>query len=99
VVSYPKISWDETYARGADRMTLPVGIMVGLSSDAKSVAAALSAYLAATGTRSIKAVLESGTYTAFDVLTVMSAEVDVVDVGAVSYVRANFELDIYGTGA
>jgi hypothetical protein len=99
IVNFPSVQFDATYHRGGDRLTLPVSIVVGLSSDAKSVWTALSAYMAGSGTRSIKAVLEGGTYTSFDSLTVVSAEVDVVAIGEINYVRANFSLDIMGSGA
>jgi hypothetical protein len=99
IVNFPKVDYGQTYRRGADGYTLPVAIVVGLSSDAKSAATKLSAYMDSAGASSVKAVVEAGTYTAFDSVTVTSAEVDTVNIGGVDYLRANFELDILGTGA
>jgi len=99
VVSYPETyTFDETYGRGSDRMTLPVVLVVGRVSD-RSARDELGAYCNGTGARSVKAVLQSGTYTAFDSLRVVSIDFDVVSIAGVDYLAALFDLDIFGPGS
>jgi len=99
VLSYPDdYEYDSTYARGMDRMTLPVVLVVGKASE-RTARDRLAAYVNGSGTSSVKAVLESGAYTAFDVVVVKSAEFDVVRIADVDYLAAVFDLDIAGRGA
>lgn len=99
VVSYPDTyTYDETYGRGSDRLSLPVVVVVGKVSD-RSARDQIGAYVDGSGARSVKAVLESGTYTAFDELRVVSVEFDVVTIGGTDYMAALFTLDILGSGS
>jgi len=99
IVTYPTaLAFDETYGRGSDRLTLPVVVMVGKASD-RAARDQLGAYCNGSGPRSVKAVLESGTYTAFDSLRVTGVEFDVYQIGAVDYLTAIFSLDITGHGS
>lgn len=99
VVSYPEsIKFDETYGRGMDRMTLPVVLVVGKVSD-RTARDRLGAYCDGSGASSIKAVLESGTYAAFDTVRVTGVEFDTVSIAATEYVAALFDLDIAGHGS
>jgi len=83
VVSYPDtVTFDETYARGMDRMSLPVVVVVGRPTD-RSTRDLLAAYCNGSGASSIKAVVESGTYSAFDVVRVEGIDFDVVTIGGV----------------
>lgn len=99
VVSYPD-SFDPhgTYNRGMARMKLPVVVVVGKVSD-RSARDRLSAYAAVDGAESIVRVLDSGTYTAFDVVTVTGIEFDVVRIGGTDYIAAVLDLDIVGRGS
>lgn len=98
VVSYPDdYTFDATYGRGTDRMTLPVVVVVGKPSD-RSTVERLGAYADGSGARSVKAVVEAGTHTAFDTVRVMSIEFDVVTIGGQDYMAALFDLDIVGEG-
>lgn len=99
IVSYPgTYTYDETYGRGMDRMTLPVVVVVGKVSQ-RSARDALGAYVDGSGASSVKAVLESGTYTELDSLRVMSVEFDVVTIAGTDYVAALFDVDIAGSGS
>lgn len=99
VVGYPsRYDYDETYGRGMDRMTLPVVVLVGRPTD-RSTRDAMAQYVNGSGSASIKAVLESGTYTALHTLRVMSADFDVYQLGGTDYLAAIFELDIAGQGS
>jgi len=98
VVLYPeRIAFDETYQRGMDRITLPVLLVVGKVSD-RSARDQIGAYCDGSGAASVKQVVESGTYTAFDVVTVTSVDFDVVTLAGTDYLAANFTLDIVGKG-
>jgi hypothetical protein len=99
IVSYPEsITFDETYGRGMDRLSLPVVVVVGRPTD-RSTRDHLGAYCDGTGAASIKAVLESGTYEAFDTVRVEGVDLDVVSIGGQDYMAALFTLDIAGQGA
>jgi hypothetical protein len=92
------IEYDQTYGRGMDRMTLPVIVVVGRSAE-RSAQEDIRAYCDGSGTRSVKAVLESGTYTAFDHVRVATAGVDGVAIAGTEYLAALFDLDIVGQGS
>ncbi|MGH3735836.1 MAG: hypothetical protein ACRDT6_09485 [Micromonosporaceae bacterium] len=99
IVSYPdELNFDETYGRGMDRLTLPVVVVVGKASD-RSSRNLIAAYADGSGASSVKAVVESGTYTAFDTVRVMRAEFDIVRIAGTDYLAALFDLDIAGQGA
>jgi hypothetical protein len=100
VVAYPEdYEFDSTYARGMDRITnLPVVVMVGKVSDRAS-RDRISAYANGAGAKSVKAVIESGIYTAFDTVRVQMVEFDIVQMANVEYLAATFSLDIAGQGS
>lgn len=98
VVTYPeRIDFDHAYGRGMDRIDLPVVLTVGKASD-RTARDRLAAYCDGSGADSVKAVLESGTYTEFDTVRVTGVEFDVVTIGGVDYLAALFALDITGEG-
>jgi hypothetical protein len=98
VVSYPDtLEFDATYGRGMDRMTLPVVLVVGRAVD-RAARDELAAYCNGAGQRSIKGVLESGAYTAFDTIRVQDIDFDVVTIAAIDYIAALLTLDIGGQG-
>lgn len=100
VVSLPEISYDLTYGRGSDRISLPVVIAVGRQSDRASRDKLLP-FVAGTGPQSVKQVLEDDTepYAAFDTLRVVSSDFDVLLWGTIEYLTAGFIIDITGSGS
>jgi hypothetical protein len=92
------LDFDGTYGRGMDSLTLDVVVIVGRA-DARSTRTALAAYCAGSGASSIKAALESHTYTEADVVTVPGVQFDPYDIAAVTYVAATFSVNIVGRGA
>lgn len=99
ILSYPdRYAFDETYQRGMDRITLPLVVVVGKPSD-RSARDQIGAYCDGSGSSSIKAVIEAGTYTAFDVVTVTGVTFDVVSIAGTDYLAAIFDLDIAGSGS
>ena len=99
IVTYPEnVTYDETMRRGMDRYPdLSVIVMVGKVSDRAS-RDRISVYADGTGDKSIKTVVESGTYTAFDSVRVTGIEFDIVSMAGVEYLAATFNLDIAGPG-
>lgn len=99
IVSYPETyTYDSTYGRGMDRIALPVVVVVGRVPD-RTTRDLIGAYVNGSGASSLKEVLESGTYTAFDSVRVQDVEFDYVDIGGTNYLAAVFTLDIAGQGA
>lgn len=99
LVLYPEdVTFDETYGRGMDRMTLPVWVLVGPALE-RQTRDLLAKYCDGSGEASVKAVLESGTYTAFDTLRVVGIEFGGEIVGGTDYAGALFTLDITGSGS
>lgn len=99
VVTYPgTYTYDATYGRGMDRMELPVIVLVSKPYD-RAARALMTKFVDGSGTSSIKTVLESGSYSAFDTVRVARAEFDVIAIGAVEYLAATLNLDIAGQGA
>lgn len=92
------INFDEEYDEGSDSMIFPAAVWVGRKQDRSSVAN-LAPYVASSGAKSIKAVLESGTYTAFGTLHVPSVEFVIAPIAAVDYLGAQFTIEISGEGS
>lgn len=91
------ITFDATYGRGSDEIALSIVVVVGKASE-RSAHDELAAYCDGDGASSVKAVLESGTYDAFDLVRVVGAEFDVVTIAGVDYLAALFDLAIAGPG-
>lgn len=90
--------FDDTGTRGADRITLPVVLLVS-GAVPRIARDALGLYCNGSGASSIKQVLESHTYTTFSTLRVTGIEFDTYTYGGVDYPAAIFTLDVYGSGA
>lgn len=99
IVTYPdSYTFDGTYGRGMDRITIPVVVVVGRVYD-RATRDLIASYCDGSGTSSVKAVIEAGTYTAFDTVRVESVEFDVVTIAGTDYMAATFNLDIAGSGS
>lgn len=92
------IQYDQTYGRGMDRITLPVLVVAGRSSE-RPAQEAIRAYLDGSGPRSVKAVVEAGTYTSLHTIRVTTGGVDGVVIAGTEYLAALFDLDITGQGS
>ena len=97
VLGPEQIEYDATYQRGKDRIPLHVGIFEGRASD-RSVWKRISAYASGSGAMSVKQVLESGTYTSFEGLSVVRSHPELYDKAGTNYLAWIFELDIIGKG-
>lgn len=96
VVALPEtIEYDTSFARGADRCTFPVHVLVGKAHD-RSARDALAAYMRGDGASSVKAVLESDVSLGgvAQSLRVTGASVSVMTVGAMDFLAATFDVDV-----
>lgn len=98
IVSYPDpIDFDMTMGRGSDRATVPVHVVIGRVSD-RAARNALTAYMAGSGDRSVKAAIEADRTLggAVDSVRVVSVSGGELNVGGVSYLAATFSVDLIG---
>lgn len=101
VVALPdEIEYDRTFGRGADRIVLPVLVLVSRVDDA-SIMKRAAAYCAGSGASSVKAILQDNSYTwqQCDYVFVARAELDTVTWGGLDYQGVLFELHILGPGS
>lgn len=100
IITYPgSYLFDATYGRGMDTIPdLAVVVLVGRVSD-RTTRERLGAYCDGSGPRSVKEVVEAGSYTAFDTVRVAGVEFDSYEQGGNPYMTATFTLDIAGQGA
>jgi hypothetical protein len=91
------MEFDTTFARGADRFTLPIRVIVG-KVDARASFDAILGYTSGSGDKSVKAAVESGTYTTLDSIRVTTADLGILTLAGVDYLGATFNLDIIGQG-
>jgi hypothetical protein len=100
VVTLPeRVDFDETYGRGKDRYPdLQVVVLVGAPEERASIKT-LAKYVAGSGPKSVKAVLEAFTWTTCDSVTVTSADFPRATYAGTPYLAAAFHLDIIGKGA
>lgn len=100
VVTLPEsVDFDETYGRGKDRYPdLQVVVLVGSPEERASIKA-LAKYVAGSGAKSIKAVLEAYTWTTCESVRVTGADFPRATFAGTPYLAAAFHLDIIGKGA
>lgn len=98
IVSWPDIDFDTTYARGADRLTVPLWLVVG-KVVARTARNDLAKYLAGAGASSVKAVIEAHSTAVWHSVRVTKATVTVIPVAGNDYLGAEFEVDIIGSGS
>lgn len=98
VMTYPgSYVFDATYGRGMDRLTLLMAVVVG-KADQRSARDRLGAYVNGSGSSSIKAVVQAGTYTTFHTVRVVDVDFGEVTIAGTAYLGATFSLDITGQG-
>lgn len=99
VVGWPEpITYDSTFARGADRATFPITLVVG-KVDARSARNDLSRFLNGSGATSVKTAIDGHVTTAWQSARVQSAEVAVITISVTDYLGAEFQVDVIGSGA
>lgn len=99
IVSLPTepVEYDAVMGRGADRAVIPITVLVGAVSDRAS-RDAIAAYVSGTGASSIKAAVEGTTSDlggAAQTVRVMTGRIDIVTIGAVDYLGATFDVEVF----
>lgn len=102
IIGLPEeVTYDETFRRGADSAKLEVYVFVARI-DQRTGSKALAAYLDGSGSKSVKAALDSSDtvhYATCDVVRVAKATVEPLQSGGIEYLGAVFTLEITGQGA
>lgn len=98
-VSYPQsVDYDEAYQRGEDQLTdLPIVLVAGRVDDHRT-RDQLAAWASGDGPESIKAALESWTWTTCDDLHVGRCEFIPEEIGGAPYMAAMFRATVVGSG-
>lgn len=98
-VSYPEsIAYDQTYGRGMSKISaLPLILVAGKAIE-RLARDAVSTWTATHGEGSVRQHLEGRVWASCDDLSVVSAKFDVVSIGGVEYLAAQFSLDVVGSG-
>jgi len=98
IVALPEtVEYDSVAGRGADRVVVPVTVLVGRVSD-RAARDQLAAYVSGTGAQSVKSAIEgSGGDLGGVVHTVRvtMARVDVVTIQGIEYLGASFDVEVY----
>jgi len=98
VVSLPEIvEYDVVGGRGADRVVIPVMVLVGRVSD-RAARDQIAQYVSGTGASSVKTAIEGGTGDLGAVahtVRVTEARIDVVTIGQVDYLGASFDVEVF----
>jgi hypothetical protein len=98
IVALPDmVAYDEVAGRGADRVVIPVTVLVGRVSD-RAARDQLAQYVSGTGALSVKAAIEGGTGDLGGVahtVRVTEARIEIVTIQAVEYLGASFDVEVY----
>lgn len=93
IVSLPElVEYDIVAARGADRVVIPVTVLVGRVSE-RAARDQLARYVSGEGAESIKTAIE-GAGGVGQTVRVATARVDIVTIGAVDYLGASFDVEV-----
>lgn len=103
IVAYPTGgTYDRTYRRGKDSMTVPVVVAVGLP-EQRGTLARLAGYINGSGPESVHVLLEGeegspSAYASCDTVSVTGWETDTYSFAGTEYLVAVFQVDITGPG-
>lgn len=95
IVSLPEtVEYDSVMARGADRVVIPITVLVGKVSD-RAARDAVGRYVSGSGADSIKAAVDGDLGGTAHTARVTGARINVVTIGAVDYLGASFDVEVY----
>lgn len=93
IVSLPEtVEYDSVAGRGADRVVIPVTVLVGKVSD-RTARDAIARYVSGEGASSVKAAIEAGAVG--QTVRVTTSRVDIVAIGDIEYLGASFDVEVY----
>lgn len=97
-ISLPsEIDYLGAYKRGMDKLILEVTVWVSRVDDRIS-RNQITPYADGSGARSIKTVLEAGTYTAFDTIAVSKGGFGIINLEGINYLGGIWTINIAGQG-
>lgn len=95
IVSLPEtVEYDAVMGRGADRVVIPVTVLVGRVSD-RAARDLIAQYVSGTGPMSVKAAIDGDLAGSAQTVRVSGATLNVVTIGAVDYLGASFDVEVY----
>lgn len=98
IVALPStVEYDVVAGRGADRVVIPVTVLVGRVSD-RAARDQLAGYVSGSGASSVKTAIEGGDPPlggAAHTVRVTEARIDVVTIQAVEYLGASFDVEVF----
>lgn len=95
IVSLPEtVEYDSVMARGADRVVVPITVLVGKVSD-RAARDQLAQYVSGTGAFSVKTAVDGDLGGAVHTARVMSAAINIVTIQSIDYLGASFEVEVY----
>lgn len=98
IVGLPEvIEYDTVMGRGADRVVIPVLVLVGKVSE-RAARDRIAPYVSGAGAQSIKAAVESGNSDlagSAHTVRVTTARIDFITISAIEYLGASFDVEVY----
>lgn len=95
IVSLPEtVEYDTVAGRGADRVVIPVTVLVGKVSD-RTARDTLARYVSGEGAESIKTAVDGNLGGSAHTARVTGATINVVTIGAIEYLGASFDCEVY----
>lgn len=98
-----RIAFDSTYGRGSDAYEDMIVVIFIAMRDRRSAFKELTPYLAGSGAKSIKAIVDAAAsnapYASAADVRVEWAEVDEMSIGGTEYVAGLFHINVFGKGA
>lgn len=95
IVSLPEtVEYDTVMGRGADRVVIPITVLVGKVSD-RAARDTLAQYVSGSGAQSIKAAVDGDLGGIAHTARVTGATISVVTIQAVDYLGASFEVEVF----
>jgi hypothetical protein len=95
IVSLPEtVEYDTVMGRGADRVVIPVTVLVGRVSD-RAARDALALYVSGSGASSVKSAVDGDLGGIAHTARVTGATVNIVTIQAVDYLGASFDVEVF----
>lgn len=95
IVSLPEtVEYDTVMGRGADRVVVPITVLVGKVSD-RAARDSLAAYVSGAGAKSIKAAVDGDLGGTAHTARVTGATINIVTIQAIDYLGASFSVEVY----
>jgi len=95
IVGLPdEVEYDAVMGRGADRVVIPITLLVGKVSE-RAARDQLAAYVSGTGAASVKEAVDGDLGGAAQTARVTGATISIVTIQSVDYLGASFEVEVY----